>query len=241
MFDVLWADILAATCFVLNLDRCADRLATSLARIGDAGFTNVQRYRGVDAFCKKELEEAWKHHGSPSLNPNDVEFLQHVGSQGCSLGHYGIWEHIIQNDIPYAVVFEDDVEFHKQWHTLAPLYWEKTPKDFDILYMGSQFDGSLSEEVGVVPVYCTHAYIITQNGARKLYDTCLRRNDGTWTIDSLLLWEMKRPDPRAFSWYVWNGTMHKDERANKHPAWAIRNSGLVFQDADFGTLIVPRT
>lgn len=243
MDSVTWQDVLNAPCFLLNMDACPDRLELSMHNIKAAGFTNIERIRGIDARTD-DLPMEWKKHGSPPFDPSDKEFLEYPGKQACALGHYNMWKRIIDDGIPVVTVFEDDVEFHQQWETLAPLFFNGTPKDFDILYLGSQIDVPIQGEVTTCPVFCTHAYIITQEGARKLYDLCIQHPKGTRTIDCLLIDEMfhvfrSNGTYHPFTWYVWNGTRFFDEKAVKNKDWAKRNMGLVFQDAALGTFVRP--
>lgn len=239
MQTVTWGQILDAPCFLLNLDRSPDRLATAKKNISAAGFTNIQRVRGIDKDTD-DLDIQWHRHGNPMKRDKDT-FLTNKGKQACALGHYDIWKHIIDKEIPYAVVFEDDVFFHSQWHLLAPKYWSYTPRDFDILYMGSSFDVRTSWPVMRAPLYCTHAYLITLDGAKKLYDTCLRDPLGTWTIDCQLreYMEYKRGSQAPFSWYLWNGLLHLDPPAMRSTKWQerLKNSGLVFQDETYESFI----
>jgi GR25 family glycosyltransferase involved in LPS biosynthesis len=225
------------------MDDCTDRLQVSTDRIKAAGYTNIVRIRGIDARTE-DLCESWKVHGSPMFDPADKEFVEYSGKQACALGHYNMWKKMMDENIPYATVFEDDVEFHYMWNTLASAYYECTPKDFDILYLGSQLDADVPGHVSVAPVFCTHAYIITLQGAKKLYDLCLRNKKGTSTIDCMLIDHMKQTfisqgKHHPFVWYVWNGTSFYDPRATKSKDWAKRNTGLVFQDVDFGTFVRP--
>lgn len=244
MDSVKWEDVLAAKCFMLNMDRCKDRLEVAVKRCNDAGFKEIERFRGVDAHTD-DLSEAWKEHGSPPFDHSDKEFtVQFIGKQGCALGHYGIWKKMIAESIPYAVIFEDDVEFHKDWNELAPQYWDKTPKDFDILYFGSQLEMPVSGNIVVASVFCTHAYFLTLDGARKLYDLCVNEPRGTRTIDWMILDKMNeyfasKGQYKPFTWYVWNSYNFVDPKAYKCQKWAKRNTGLVFQDADFGTFVHP--
>jgi len=239
-----WKDILNAQCFVLNMDKCSDRLALCMERIQKAGFTNVTRYRGLNAELD-DLQSEWLKHGQPKFNPSDPEFVSYPGKQACALGHYGIWKHICDNDIDVAVVFEDDVEFHKDWQSLAPAYWASTPKDFDILYLGAQIEADVSgRHIAIAPVFCTHAYVITKTGAKKLYELCLRDQEGTRTIDCMLITHMHKAlqtngRSTSFTWYVWNASQFPDVARTKRADWAKRNSGLVFQDADLGTFVRP--
>jgi GR25 family glycosyltransferase involved in LPS biosynthesis len=244
MDNLSWEDLLGSHVYIVNMDRCPDRLQLSVERCEKAGFTNINRFRGVDAKID-DLEAAWKKHGFPKFDETDTEFvLEYPGKQGCALSHYGIWKDMIDKDAPYAIVFEDDIEFHKDWDALAPQFWENTPRDFDILYFGSQLDMPINGNVVVAPVFCTHAYLITLQGAKTLYDLCLNDPNGTRTIDCMIIDHMKRTFlsyglHHPFVWYVWSAEGFPDSAACKLKGWEKRNTGLVFQDADLGTFVRP--
>lgn len=238
--------------FVINMDRCKERWRVTKERIVKAGFRNVQRVRGVDAE-NDSLKEAWAVHGSPRFNPTDTEFVEYPGKQGCMLSHLNVWKKMIDENIPVAIIFEDDVSFHSRWDVLAPKYFQVTPKDWDILYMGSQIDHLLDAHIQTTPVFCTHAYVITYAGAKTLYTTLLGDAEGVRTIDCMIIDIMKdyairsaraaqtgAPAPPApFTWYVWNGLKFPDAQALSDPHWAKRNTGLVFQDVSLGTFVRP--
>lgn len=241
-----YADLLNAPCFVVNMDKCQERLKLSIDRIKAAGFTNVKRFRATDATVDS-LPDAWAAHGSPKFDPSDTEFVDYPGKQGCMLSHLFLWKHIIDNNVASAVVFEDDVCFHRDWERLAPKYFEYTPQDYDVLYMGSQMDIVTKGHITRVPVFCTHAYVITLEGATKLYNLLVHEPRGVRTIDCMLIDHMKAmmfdttklDAPMLFVWYVWNATMLPDPKAFQSADWAKRNSGLVFQDVDLGTYVRP--
>jgi GR25 family glycosyltransferase involved in LPS biosynthesis len=245
-----WNDVLNLPCFVLNMDRCIHRMDTILPRIRNAGFHDITRIRAVDA-KHDDLHEAWRSHGSPNFHPKDPLFVEYKGKQGCALSHYNVWKMIIEKRIPYAVIFEDDVRFDDNWDVLAPALWLATPKDFDIMYMGSMMLGYdfrqthhgtvadiryetpayLRTQPIVVrkPLFCTHAYIISYEGAKKLYDLCVHNPQGTWTIDNILMdymvyWNINNNE-EAFRWYVWNATCF-----HHTPIEQKATDGLVFQD-----------
>lgn len=233
--------VLSTPIFLVNMDKCTDRLELSKKRIAAAGFTNVFRWKAVDA-REDDLDAAWKRHGSPTFNPTDTEFVTYPGKQGCMLSHLDIWKHMIDQEIPIAIVFEDDVEFHQAWASLAPKYYEVTPKNFDILYFGSQMEMQTNANITRVPVFCTHAYMITLAGARKLYSLLLSDPRGVSTIDCMLIDHMNRAMmgvPCPFEWYVWNARMFPDPRASLSKDWVKRNHGLVFQDVELGTYVRP--
>lgn len=234
-----WNQVLQWPCFVLNLDRSPDRWEQASTNIKRAGFQNVVRVRGFDKDTD-DLEEQWRKHGNPQKRDKD-NFITNKGKQACALGHYHIWKRMMDENITYAVVFEDDVFFHKDWKVLAPEYWGHSPRDFDILYMGSSFDVRMPWPIIRAPLYCTHAYLISLQGAKRLYDLCLKDPLGTWTIDCQLREYMDgtRGTSLPFKWYLWNGLLHPDPNAMRSTKWQerLKNSGLVFQDEQYGSFV----
>jgi len=233
-------------CFIINMEKSVDRLQHTMKEVVKAGFKNVEVFRAVDASDNEILKTAWKNHGNPKFKENDDKFIKYPGQQGCTLSHLNLWKHIIDNNIPVCTVFEDDIIFHKHWNRLAEEYMKVTPKDFDILYIGSDIADWLefSENVIITSVFCTHAYIITLEGARKLYSLILNDKDGMRTIDCMIkditdtyLYKNKSDIP-PFIWYVWNGTMFHDTRSIDMSSKQLRNSGLVFQLTDFKSNIL---
>mgnify|MGYP006266412641 CR=1 FL=1 len=222
-------------CFIINLDRCPERYEYAFENIKKAGFTVIQRFRGVDA-KNDDLKEEWKKHGDPIFDKGDTEFDVYTGKQGCMLSHLNLWKKMIDDKIEIATVFEDDVRFHKDWEKLAPAYFKITPGDFNLLYLGGQIDHFIEGHVIMTPTFCTHSYTITLAGATKLYKLVTRCPHGVRTIDCMLLDVMKQVlmnKISGFIWYVWNGTYFPDPFATADPDWAKRNTGLVFQDPKF--------
>ena len=223
-------------CFIVNIDRCKERYEFSYNNVKNAGFSDIRRFKGVDAKVDN-LDEAWAIHESPRFNKTDVNFNKMLGHQGCMLSHLHLWRHIIDNSLEYAIVFEDDVRFHCEWSNVAQLYIHHTPTDFDILYLGSQIEARTDVRIAKVPVYCTHAYMISLAGAKKLYNLILNEPSGVRTIDIMLIEHMykhfQNPTYLPFIWYAWNATMIPDIYKKNKPSIEKRNSGLVFQDDTF--------
>lgn len=240
-----WEDLLHNTpVFVINLDRRPDRYNQTITRIRAAGFQNITRYQAVDAACPQELADAWAAHGNPMLDDTDLDFVINNGQQGCLLSHLGVWQLMMTHNIQQAVIFEDDVMFHSEWHELAPKYFQMTPCEFDVLFMGTQLDFGVDTEVARVPTYCLHAYVLTLHGAKLLYERVTRCPRGVRTIDCMLIEDMRghvyRGDQLPFRWWVWNGLKHAEPGMLKHRHWGKRNMGLVYQDVELGTDVKPR-
>jgi len=229
-----YSDLLNIPCRVINLEKNKERWSSVLQRSKDAGFTNVDRF---DAIGPDRLKEGWDQLNNPSFAHNkDVFFARVLGKQGCFLSHMLLWKEIVDKKIPFMTIFEDDILFHELWNTLAPSYFKMTPIDFDILYLGSQFEKPSYYHIDRVPVYCLHAYVITFDGATKLYNMVLNNPEGVYTIDGILLEFMNKD---AFNWYVWNGSsFYPSKLKMQNHRWNVRNNGLVFQDEMFGTDIL---
>lgn len=238
-----FTDLLQAPCRVINLDRNPERWEKGLERIQAAGFQNIQRVSAVDAKDPSQLTEVWKMLGNPSFATWDTEFVKYPGKQGCFLSHIKLWKEMIDHKIPYMVVLEDDVLFHPLWDKIATKYFENTPKDYDIFYLGAQFEFQSNFHIDCGPVFCTHAMVLTYTGVKKLWDMIFTLPKGVYTIDCMIIDMMKyklmhsdnmRSHP--FTWYVWNGrNFYPTELQEMPKGWTKRNCGLVFQDESFGS------
>lgn len=241
-----WQAFLEAPVFAINLARCSDRWATTEARLREAGFRDVRRWEGVDAAgADAVLKAGWARHGSPRMDTRDHEFCHsYKGKQGCMLSHLDVLAHAIANRIPYFVVMEDDVLFHPQWSAIAPVYYDATPKNYDLLYLGSQLETPCEYSIVQMPCFCTNAMALTLSGAERVYRFLVNHPAGVRTIDCMLKdhqTDVLR-DPKvtpAFQWYVWDGRLFPTPLTTMDKDWTKRNTGLVFQDVAFGSEVRP--
>ena len=241
-----WTELLKAPTFVINMDACPDRMELTTKRVIGAGYTDVRRLAAIDArTC--DLKAEWAVHGSPPFSAHDGEFVTYPGKQCCLLSWLKMLQHIITEQIPYATVFEDDVLFHKDYATLAPAFYESTPKDYDMVYLGSQIDNPHHVyEISRTPVFCTHALMFSLAGAQRLYDFIVNPcvilplpYNGTYTIDCMMK-DMAHLPPlkHAYKFYVWNAIkFHDPSRSMSNEGWTKRNCGLVYQDDSLGTFV----
>jgi hypothetical protein len=224
---------------VINLDSRPDRLRAATEELRLAGFRDIRRFPAVDAAAPGVLDDAWGHVGRPRFAPWDHWFRARPGAQGCFLSHIGVWEEIIHRNLPFACVFEDDIFFHRHWKTLAPTSFDFTPMDYDLLFMGSRIDAVGPGLVRQIPAYCTHAYLITGEGADRMRRVMLEDPEGVGTLDIKIVRYQKLKvegwGTCPFTWYVWSGITFPEQRAPYDPTWRLRNSGLVFQDYATGS------
>ena len=236
--NLLWEDFLNVPVFIINLDRKPTRFQKCIQRVKEAGFKNISRIRAVDGM-NDNLKNIWVNtHNDPKFNKSDGKFndiVNHPHHQAIMLSHMNILKKIINETIDIAIIFEDDVIFHKDWNILAPKYYEVTPKNYDMLYMGHHCGYGFGSHVGKVPVFCLQAYVITYNGANILYNKILNDPSGVSTIDCMI-WNYMCSHLQAnnpfLNWYVWNGEFFPDEFANIYEEYKCKDKGLIFQEYD---------
>ena len=92
------------------------------------------------------------------------------GEVGCMVSHIHIWERIVAEGLDRVLILEDDFN---PLNKISDL--EEPTEDFDIAYLGRWKINKDAKEksIGgswVIPVasYCTHAYVVTLEGAKKL-------------------------------------------------------------------------
>ena len=121
-----------------------------------------------------------------------------VGEIGCLLSHFLVWKEFANSAIPYALIFEDDLKIVGSLRELIPALLSFG--DFDLLYLGHGFEDKNGTIVHKVQNYeirrsikplCTHAYLVSNNGAKNLvrfllnHPTCVPvdcvLNDAYWS------------------------------------------------------------
>jgi GR25 family glycosyltransferase involved in LPS biosynthesis len=92
------------------------------------------------------------------------------GEVGCMVSHIHIWERIVAEGLDRVLILEDDFN---PLNKISDL--EEPTEDFDIAYLGRWKISKNAKEksIGgswVIPSasYCTHAYVVTLEGAKKL-------------------------------------------------------------------------
>lgn len=232
MLPQKWEEVLAGPAVVLNIDRAIDRMPVIMGRIEAAGFTGAKRVAAVDG-KKENMRALWS--ALSSLGPGRVAYkFDSDGQAACTISHTRLWRDMIADGTPFMTIFEDDVLFHKDWAELAPQYYDKTEKNIDIMYLGSQGAGTPKDPmVTSKPVFCTQAYVVTQRGAQKLY-MMMRQATEVYIIDCMIM-NILMCRAGQLRWRTWNGTIHADPA--RHNGHECRNDGLVYQDSSFETNI----
>jgi len=141
---------------------------------------------------------------NPTLGP---------GHKGCSYSHMAVIKRMIDESIPFMTIFEDDCIGHTDLPKgLGQKFWDATPKDFDIVYLGNMMnpgDPALEDPKALVvkvPTYCLHAYILSLEGAKKIWGLAKAMNAAGQPLVmfdiQMVLWQVEG----KLNWQCWNGT-----------------------------------
>jgi GR25 family glycosyltransferase involved in LPS biosynthesis len=166
---------------VINLVRRRDRRENVIQNFKNVDITNYEIIQAVDG---KDLTPTSQI--VTLFQGND--FGNRRGVIGCALTHYNLWKQLIESDVDYFLIMEDDFTIIKTFKTdIETINFEK----YDILLMGYHMFSKTLEKVKDIYRNCNenedvnltidrlqmdyyiggiHCYSINKNGARKLVD-----------------------------------------------------------------------
>ena len=166
--------------YYINLDDAIERKKNITQLLKRLGFDNVQR---VSAVKVKSLEDAQKYKNL--IDPKEYQTLllnnknksrkyHHEltnGAIGCFLSHVNIYKEIVKNNIPYALVVEDDLLLKDSKYD----FWKKLknvniPEDTDLfLFDAAIRDNNLKKGINKINFfYLTTFYLVTNKGATNI-------------------------------------------------------------------------
>jgi glycosyl transferase, family 25 len=96
----------APVVYVINLDRCADRLAAIGQKCGEAGL-HLERIAAID--CRELEQIPWRAQYDEARNRREYLGPLTPGEIACFLSHRRAWGAFLQTNDPAAVFLEDDV------------------------------------------------------------------------------------------------------------------------------------
>jgi len=139
----------------INLDRRTDR-RERMEEVFKEQDIGVVRFPAI---------EPWE--GTANLRPQKL---------GNKLSHLKVIELSAGTDSIF--VFEDDVEFHRNFHQLFDEFMEQVPDDWDMIFLGVNPKGEkrfLSKRVYQVDEFwTTHAYGIRSGAYQRILDNVMR-------------------------------------------------------------------
>lgn len=171
---------------VINLVRRRDRLVDFRKH-----YTLPLKFQIVDAVDGKTLDEdvLFKNgvlgkdgHESIKNSKNKIQKRYHyelgtVGAVGCSLSHFNVWKKMIDEQIKYMLVFEDDAWVMNVTLDDIITRLQDLPENWHMYMIGQPH--SILEGIPIkgkknlykITRFCgTHAYLINQSGAQWLLE-----------------------------------------------------------------------
>lgn len=167
--------------FLINLDKSKDRLDAALQRLEpfELDITRVSAVVGkditTDELAKFYSEEKNRSEYHRKLGPGEI---------GCYMSHLQIMKHIVDEEIPYAFILEDDfkvigdlsaavdaiaaIEFNWDMVKLAE-YGERVRPTAHEFYLNDNFNLKIQKKLSAG----TCAQAVSLTGAQKILKTCV--------------------------------------------------------------------
>jgi len=103
------------------------------------------------------------------IQDNFYDYLN-GGQRGCAQSHINIWRHILKENLPYAMILEDDACFDKAWRQKLELAQEQIQDpEWDAIFLNvSEPMTPTHQWQRVQDQYLTGGYILSQKGVRKI-------------------------------------------------------------------------
>jgi len=227
---------------MLMLERHSFRADYSRKKLQEVGFNNITYFHGTDGFTE-DLPSV-----CAELNVKIMDdIIKEKGSAGFTLSCIRLWKKILDENLPFLIIFEDDALPHPAFNTIAKTWYDKTPKNIDLLYLGAQGDPSEGtyNHIIQIPCFCTHAYVVTNAGAKRLMELVQIESSGKGVNKgdcAIIEWMWKK----LLNWSIWNWKgsdftfpfpLKEPRDATMDSSWPWRENGLIYQNSFLGSTI----
>lgn len=139
----------------------------------------------------------WKASTPADLTYNFAYFLND-NQRACSQSHFSLWKYVLENNLEYAFILEDDACFVKDWRQKLDTF-ENIDDEWDAVCLNvSESIPTRNKWTIVQEQYLTGGYIISKRGCEKLvsgFSSCLYASD--WMTSRLQF------DNKCYSYFPW--------------------------------------
>jgi GR25 family glycosyltransferase involved in LPS biosynthesis len=160
--------------WVINLKRRPDRLETTMNRLKNIDIT-PKVYEALDA-KSTYIIELFNNVKNPGIN---------IAEFACYLSHKTLWTYIYSLNIPYAIIFEDDIIMDNSVTKQDIVKRMDESKGFNILFLGHCYSnmGIFKDPVTLVGTgLCLNAYVISRLAIENLLKI---KDDYRYPIDKI--------------------------------------------------------
>ena len=243
-----WEEFLKGLVLVISKDSTNESYIRTEKRLREAGFTNIIQ---IDLPSIKESVYTIQVHWNRLFAGKQVNFdnkdtafidtVNYPNKQESAVAHFNAYKYILSNKYDFALIVEDNIVFHKDWNLLAPKYFEVTPPDYFLCYVGHHCGCGINAHVIRAPTFSMQSIIVTSEGAQYLLDKLLYHPNGVRTLDCMINEAMTTSlinqqagidniSDDFCNWYAWNAEMFPDDIAIKIFEHAQKDQGLIFQE-----------
>ena len=238
-------DFLKGPSVVISLKRSQETRGNyTLKLLQETGFENCKLFDAFDGYSD-DLEIVIKER---NLKYTPIHNFCR-GQKGCGISHMNIWKMVLDENLDYITIFEDDALPEHNFKEFAKSWYSHTPKNIDLCYLGSiawehEYPQIYGKQITYNPTFCAHAYVVTKNFARKALNLIKQscENGGIDNIDSeMKIW----CDRNQISFCVWNNKgiftskipLYNSEDNSQDTIHHSKNNGLIYQNAKLGSVI----
>lgn len=172
--------------FVINLDRRKDRLKSCSDRLKSLNIP-FTRFSAIEPDMKIiKDDQLWKNSYQGISHDKSLKFKNYLkGSIGCKMSQYSVIKIAKDNDLPYVVVFEDDIILLDNADDILKEVYSfiNNKNDWDILYLGGKITGKIHETVNgykyinrVQSVLQALSYVVNNKKYDFIMENFVKRN-----------------------------------------------------------------
>lgn len=127
-------------------------------------FPKARKVEAIDTRKNPQICEKYNLTVRPSTFSYQLYFTGAPGAIGCYLSHYLIWKQIVEEDIPYSLITEDDIDCNSVERFLLSNL--TNIDEYDLIQLNKRFSYVKPEHR--MMFHGTESYIVSKIGAEKL-------------------------------------------------------------------------
>ncbi|GAA0559943.1 glycosyltransferase family 25 protein [Rheinheimera aquimaris] len=159
--------------WLINLDSNPERYKSAAEQLDKLGF-QAERFSAI--YGKNLSEQAINACYDSKLNREKFRRPLSAGEIGCYLSHRTLWQRMVDEQIPLALILEDDIDLEAEFVTVLQKISQLD--NWDMIKLADDRDGKGEQKLALGDGYelvnfakvpnCTTGYALTLQGAKKL-------------------------------------------------------------------------
>lgn len=167
---------------VINLERSTNRWISIERQMINANISNYERFPAFDGskLTPSSIEYKLLAPGvyDEATAPSRKTHRSHsLGSIGCYLSHMGCWKIVVDRNLPFVLICEDDIKIDKPINDSIELLLDEAPSGWDIIHVGHHKQLNLFSSTIKTPNFTMRkftkwislsGYLVSAKGCRAL-------------------------------------------------------------------------